>query len=403
MKKKLLIIAMALILPSIALLGCTTATSATNATSSESETSAATTLAEETSSSNSAAAETTDESLPVIHDEAEAFNYSEGIDEKGFWTDVKALDHVSLAKYKGVPVPAEHHTVSDQAVEDEVDYILSLQSSTKQVTDRAIADGDQVNIDFVGSIDGVPFEGGSTNGAGTDVTIGVTQYIDDFLEQLIGHKPGENFDIQVTFPEDYGQTELNGKEATFSITVNHIVEVVKPELTDAFVENYFANTTGWKTVADLRESLYKNLQATAMTTFLQEYIVENSEVKDISQPMITYQEQSMLSYFRGQATAYGTTFEELLQMAENVASEAELVTKYEEKNTTSAKFNLIIQAIAEQENLSVNEEDLKNYFTEKMGMTDYSAYESQFGKPYIMQVVLINKVMELLIAEADLQ
>lgn len=91
-------------------------------------------------------------------------------------------------------------------------------------TSLTIKDGDTVNIDYVGSVDGVEFEGGNTNGAGTDLTIGSNTYIDDFEEQLIGHHPGDLVDVTVTFPEDYGQENLNGKEALFKVTINGIYE-----------------------------------------------------------------------------------------------------------------------------------------------------------------------------------
>lgn len=91
-------------------------------------------------------------------------------------------------------------------------------------TSLTVEDGDTVNIDFVGSIDGVEFEGGSTEGTGTDLVIGSGSYIDDFEEQLIGAHPGDTVDVYVTFPEDYGDEELNGKEALFVVTINGIYE-----------------------------------------------------------------------------------------------------------------------------------------------------------------------------------
>ncbi len=90
--------------------------------------------------------------------------------------------------------------------------------------DLEIKDGDTVNIDYVGSIDGVEFAGGNTQGAGTELTIGSGMYIDDFEEQLIGAHPGDKVDVVVTFPENYGNEELNGKEALFKVTVNGIYE-----------------------------------------------------------------------------------------------------------------------------------------------------------------------------------
>lgn len=97
------------------------------------------------------------------------------------------------------------------------------QTETYQ-TDSAltIEDGDTVNIDYVGTIDGVEFEGGNTNENGTDLVIGSGNYIDDFEEQLIGSHPGDTVEVQVTFPEDYGKEDLNGKDAIFTVTINGI-------------------------------------------------------------------------------------------------------------------------------------------------------------------------------------
>ncbi|MCD8074242.1 MAG: FKBP-type peptidyl-prolyl cis-trans isomerase [Lachnospiraceae bacterium] len=102
----------------------------------------------------------------------------------------------------------------------------SVTEETSYSTDPSLTveDGDTVNIDYVGSIDGVEFSGGSTNGTGTDLTIGSGSYIDDFEEQLIGYHPGDTVDVTVTFPEDYGVDDLNGQEAVFEVTINGIYE-----------------------------------------------------------------------------------------------------------------------------------------------------------------------------------
>lgn len=99
-------------------------------------------------------------------------------------------------------------------------------NTTSYLTDTSltIENGDTVNIDYVGSIDGVEFSGGNTQGYGTDLTIGSGSYIDDFEEQLIGAHPGDTVDVYVTFPENYGNEELNGKEALFEVVINGIYE-----------------------------------------------------------------------------------------------------------------------------------------------------------------------------------
>ena len=122
--------------------------------------------------------------------ETKAFDYSEGYDEKGFFEGVKALDYVTLLDYSHMEL-SDEIIPSDEAVQSQIDKTLSSYTKTNQITDadRLIEDGDTVNIDYVGSVDGVEFEGGSTDGKGATVTIGVTSFIDGFLDQLIGHAP----------------------------------------------------------------------------------------------------------------------------------------------------------------------------------------------------------------------
>ena len=135
-------------------------------------------------------------------------------------TDLTA--YVTPGAYKDLTVELPHvDPVDDAAVDAEIDNVLDAHKDLVTV-ERAAANGDTVNIDYVGSIDGVEFQGGNTEGNGADLVIGSHSYIDDFEEQLIGHHPGDSVDVTVTFPEDYGKDELNGKEALFKVTVNGI-------------------------------------------------------------------------------------------------------------------------------------------------------------------------------------
>ena len=117
---------------------------------------------------------------------------------------------------------AETDNTSDTGTSDTAENtdtpVLSTDSSL------TIENGDTVNIDYVGTVDGVEFDGGSSNGAGADLTIGSGRYIDDFEEQLIGSHPGDTVEVNVTFPEDYGNEELNGKDAVFEVVINGIYE-----------------------------------------------------------------------------------------------------------------------------------------------------------------------------------
>ena len=128
---------------------------------------------------------------------------------------------VTLGDYKGVTVEKTIQSVTDEDVQNEIDNALA--NYPVEVV-QAAKEGDTVNIDYVGKIDGTAFDGGSTNGQGTDLEIGSGSYIDDFEDQLVGAHPGDEVEVTVTFPDDYGAADLAGKEAVFDVTVNGIYE-----------------------------------------------------------------------------------------------------------------------------------------------------------------------------------
>lgn len=331
------------------------------------------------------------------------FTYSDGIDDNGFWENITALDCVELCNYEDISIPSDIHEITDEAIQTEIDTILADYASDEQVTDRAVAGGDTVNIDYVGSIDGVEFDGGNTDGAGTDVTIGVTSYIDDFLEQLIGHTPGESFDIEVTFPEDYGEENLNAKDAVFVTTINYIVENILPELTDEFVLNNLSSDYDWSTVTEMEASIKSGLQSLAIASYIQDYIIENTNIISLPEALLKYQESSMLSYYQNYADDYGMELEEFLSSYVGVATIDELLQAENANMTEVANFHLIIQAIAEDVGISVSDEDVATYFKDYIGLDDYSEYEGNYGMPYLKLSTLNQAVMDYLYGSAVLE
>jgi trigger factor len=300
-------------------------------------------------------------------------------------------------------IPAEIHQVSDSTLQAEIDNILSGYTHSEQVMDRAVADGDTVNIDYVGSIDGVEFDGGNTNGAGTEVTIGVTEYIDDFLQQLIGHNPGETINVEVTFPDDYGEETLQGKDAVFVTTINSIIgEPVSAELTDEFVQENLTAQYGWTSVAEMKEKMRSDIRKQSIEQYLMEYFTTEVVIKSIPDPLIDYQVGVMMFFYQDYAEYYGIELTELLT-SEGLNSVDELIERYNEYNTKNAKYYLVLQAIAEDAGISVSEEDITGYFTENFGTADYSAQAEQYGLPYIKQSILCSKVIDFLVENADMQ
>ncbi|MGI5971671.1 MAG: FKBP-type peptidyl-prolyl cis-trans isomerase [Oscillospiraceae bacterium] len=303
------------------------------------------------------------------------FDYSAALDENGFFKGVDASDYVKLPDYKGISVPAEVLTASDEDVQAQIDGIMSRYTQYEQITDRAVEEGDTVNIDYVGSIDGVEFEGGSTQGAGTFVTIGVTQYIDDFLEQLIGHVPGETLDVNVTFPEDYGNEELSGKDAVFKVTINYIEgEAINAELTDEISQEI-----GFENADELVEYIKSQMVMAQKYEFAQQLLAETSYEK-VPQSLLDFIIDCDLNNYEFQAAQYQMERDEFITAYTGYES----VDAYIEANNAgyvqSAVYYLACQAIAEQEGLTVTDDDVAS--------SGFEQYKDAYGLPYIKMTIL---------------
>ena len=148
-------------------------------------------------------------------------DYSAQLDDNGLIKNVNAADSVTIPEYKGIKVSRADIEYSDEKVESDITEILDDYMYPDDTEGVAAADGDSVNIDYVGTVDGVEFEGGKDEGH--DLELGSGTFIDDFEDQIVGHTVGETFDVEVTFPEDYSNdATLAGKDAVFSVTLNGI-------------------------------------------------------------------------------------------------------------------------------------------------------------------------------------
>lgn len=317
------------------------------------------------------------------------FSYSKPYDDNGYWNGVKASEIVQIPDIDKLPV-------SKSDIEDQIAMFLYYYPNSKEVYDRAVVDGDSLNIDYVGKIDGVEFEGGSTNGAGTEVTIGLTNYIDGFLEQLVGHFPGEIFDINVKFPDNYDNADLAGKDAVFTIKINNIIEYEDAEWNDEFVAANLYSSYGWQTAAEAEE----NIKA----VLVEDYVMDNSTwLKDVPQDMIDYLTDLRLNYYQGYADASSIEINSFLQYYQIADSVEAFREKYKEEAVEGAKFNMIYQAIAEKTGYTVSDDDVKQYFLDMNGIEDYSEYEKAFGLPYIKAVIMYEKMSNKLLEAADLK
>ena len=286
--------------------------------------------------------------------------------------------------------------MSDEDVQTQVDSLLASYATTVEVTDRAVEDGDTVNIDYVGSVDGVEFDGGSTGGAGTTVTIGVTSYIDDFLEQLIGHMPGETFNVEVTFPDPYeNNPDLAGKDAVFVTTINYIEDSQLPEYNDAFVAENFAENGGYTTTAELEQAIKDSIVQNNTYNYVITYMNDNSTVSQVPDTMKEYQAYVMLDYYNTYASYFGMELSDFISQMLQAESQDALVEAQAANIEAAAKEALILQAVAEAQGITVDTAAAQ----EMMG-ENYETAVSTYGEPYVLMNTMANKVIDQLMSTA---
>ena len=349
-------------------------------------------------------------SAPVDPDplaqKAADFNYSAALDENGYFTGVRALDYVTLpADYKALSVSAADVQVTDDELQTNLDYILSQFAETEQDTESTIQNGDSVNIDYVGSVDGIEFTGGNTNGQGATVTAGSTQYVDDFLTQIIGHKPGETFDVVVTFPDGYDDStdangdpiKLAGQEAVFSVTINYIAKSVTPELTDEFISKNIDPKYG-STVEEFKDTVRKDVADANLEKYVTNYLTQNTVYADeLPEAVTEYIGMMILNYYCGYASAKNQTLTQFIQENLDADSIQALLDSNKEAIDNQAKRFLLYQALAEDQGLDCTDDDVKAYF-EDLGNTDYSDYQNFYGTNYLRMNAVGDKAFNNILA-----
>lgn len=334
-----------------------------------------------------ACGETKEENLP---------EYSQGLTKDGFY-DLKASDYVKLPDYKGIELPEDVKTVDQNDVLEQLNSLTVYYATTKQVKDRAVEKGDTVNIAYTGRVDGEEFSGGTTTG--TDVVAGGTNYIDDFLDQIIGHMPGETFDVNVTFPVPYpNNPDIAGKDAVFETTINYIEETEEPELTDEFIRTNYSGY-GVKTVEEMRQYIENDLLHSQKMSYIDQYLLDNSTYDEIPEVVLEHQKKLVRLNYEAQAAQYGLDVEQLLQ-AYGMSSFDELMEASADTLKEMSADVLLYQAIAEAEGIKIKNTDVADYFEQMTGSRDYSSYQNVYGLPYLKLLTMTYKAVDAVINNA---
>ena len=316
-----------------------------------------------------------------------------------FTAEVAVKPEVTLGAYKGIEVEKQEYNVTDEMVEAEIDKEREKIASTSEITDRPVANGDKINLDYSGSVDGVKFEGGTAEGQ--ELTIGSGTFIPGFEEQLVGMNPGEEKDITVTFPEKYHSEELAGKEAVFHVKVNAILETNLPEADDEFAKD----VSEFDTIAELRadkrkkleeaEALHaKNVRENALIT----KACENATV-EIPEAMIERQSDHMLNDIRYRLSMQGISLEDYCKYT---GSSIEAMRKEMRGDAEKrVKSQLVLEAISKAEALEATAEEIEQKLDEYAAQFGDKAESFKKGlteedKLYFADQIVLDKTIALL-------
>ena len=268
---------------------------------------------------------------------------------------------VGLGKYKGVEVEKTDVTVTDEEVEEELKKEQEKNAAMKEITDRAVADGDKVNLDFEGFVDGVAFEGGK--GEDYPLTIGSGAFIPGFEEQLIGAKIGEEIEVNVTFPKEYQSEDLAGKPAVFKCKVLKITEKVLPELNDEFADD----VSEFSTLEEYKADIKKNLEAkkaerarTEKENKVIDAIIADSEI-EIPEAMLRAQQEQIVDEFAQRLQSQGLSIDQYFSYMGT--SREKMVEESKDQADKRIRTRLVLEEIVKAENIVATDEDFETELT----------------------------------------
>lgn len=332
----------------------------------------------------------------TLNEKETVLDYSVGLAEDGTIKGVNVAEAVTLADMGAVSTDY-HDYLPDQETEDTyIDAMLESYPLLDDTPGVEVKEGDMISIDYVGYVDGVEYEGGNTNKAGIKMTVGSEGYPGDFEQQIIGHKTGETFDIEIDFEEDFANANLAGKHAVYSLTINGMLS--KGTFNDEFVSKNFGNYVS--SADEFLEMYRKSVAESNFDETLLQYLKDNSSVSDIPENYLkklqtlekNKDDKQLQTTNDAYINMYGSAaFKDIYEMKKMDAAQ------YEEDVKTRAKSNaekaMIIQAAMEQFNLTVSQDNINAVLSSYAYEEDqYDEAVERFGEPYIYQMAMEKEV-----------
>ena len=278
-----------------------------------------------------------------------------------FKTDIIVKPTLEVEGYKGFEIEKKSTEVTEELINEEIDKVRDRNSRMVTVEGRAAQNGDTAVIDFEGFVDGVAFEGGKAEKY--SLSLGSGNFIPGFEEQVVGHEVGEEFSINVSFPEDYQAEELKGKAAEFKIKLHELKEKELPEVDDEFVKDVSEKETVAEYRDELRETITTRLKDEAekdVDNQISEKLIELAQ-GDIPEQMYDNQANDMVRDFEMRLRSQGMDPKMYMQyMGMDMAA---LKNMYMDEAEKRVKLRLVLEAIAKQENVEVTEADLDEEYS----------------------------------------
>ena len=325
--------------------------------------------------------------------------------ELKFHLEVFVRPDVELGEYKGLTVEAEQQKLTDEMVDARISQDQDKASRTIDVEDRPVQEGDTVNLDYAGTVDGVAFAGGTAENQ--TLKIGSHQFIPGFEEQMVGMNIGEEKDLQVKFPDEYHAEELKGKDAVFHVKVNGIQVTEKPELDDDFA----ADISEFDTFAAYKESIVKELSEqisrnndVTLENALVEKAAENATI-DIPQAMIDDQAEYMLREMAMRMSYQGLRMEDYMKYTGQTREDMIAMQKPEAEKRVRAE--LVIDAIRKAEAIEPTEADIEKAIEDQakrvgQEVETFKKNLTDEQKDYLKDNAAIQLVLDLLKKDAKI-
>ena len=321
-----------------------------------------------------------------------------------FIVEVTVKPEVTLGQYKGLKVEKEPVEVTEEEVEKELKSIQEKNARLVEVTDRAAENGDVAKISYLGTVDGVAFEGGQADNH--DLTLGSHAFIEGFEEQIVGHNVGDKFDVNVTFPEAYHAPELSGKAAVFAVELKGLSKRELPELNDEFAEDVSEFSTLDEYKASIQDKLKKEKEEKAKQIQgdkLLDAAIANCTM-DVPQVMYDNKIDQMMREFEENITRQGLTMD--IYCKYMGTTKEDVKENFRETSEKSVRARLMLEQIVKEENLTVSEEALKEEigrFGESYGIDAEKMIEMfrEEDKEALKEDMLVKQALKLIEDSAE--